>query len=266
MSARASLTVALITKNAGPRFKACLASVGWADEVVIVDSGSTDGTLEIAKAAGAKIVQSEGWPGFGPQRQRAQSEVSSDWVFWLDSDEVVTPELRRSIEAVLAQPEPDFAYSVPRLTDFFGRFIRHSGWYPDRVVRLYAKDRYQYDDALVHEKVNVEKSKVKPLSGDLLHYTADEFHGYMAKSLRYANDWGQAKFAKGKRTGVFGIVGHSLACFVKKYFFQLGFLDGKHGFLLACQSTHYVFNKYLALWVLTQQSKHRASVSQKPDS
>ncbi|TAA46013.1 MULTISPECIES: glycosyltransferase family 2 protein [Corallincola] len=253
MSERATLAVAMITKNAGPRFAEALASVSWADQVVILDSGSTDDTLEIAKAAGAVVHASKAWPGFGPQRQAAQKLVTCDWLLWLDSDEVVTKELQHSINQLLTNADPNYAYSINRLTDFFGRFIRHSGWYPDRVVRLYATNRFHYDDALVHEKVLVSKDKVRPLSGDLLHYTADDFHDYMAKSLRYSNDWAKQKHAKGKRTTVVGILGHSLASFLKKYLIQRGFLDGKHGLLLAFQSSHYVFNKYLALWILNRQ-------------
>lgn len=254
MPSRPRIAAALITKNAGPRFKQVLDSVSWVDQIVILDGNSDDGTLEIAREAGAKIHIDEHWPGFGPQRQSAQKLVDAEWVFWLDSDEVMTPELRSEIENVLTDADPDYAFSVNRLTDFFGKFIRHSGWYPDSVVRLYATDRYQYNDALVHEKVDVPAGRVKRLKGDLQHFTSDSFLDYMHKSLRYADDWAEAKFQRGKRTSIAGIVGHSLGCFVRKYFLQAGFLDGKHGFLLACQSSHYVFNKYLALWVRSRKS------------
>ncbi|TKB56287.1 glycosyltransferase family 2 protein [Ferrimonas aestuarii] len=253
---RPRLACALITKNAGPRFAEVLASVDWVDEIVILDSGSSDDTIEVAERAGAKVFQSEDWPGFGPQRQRAQQHVSADWVLWLDTDEVVTPELRQSIEAVISsEPDPSIAYEVNRLSDFFGRFIRRSGWYPDSVVRLHATNRYHYNDALVHERIEVPKGKLKSLSGDLLHYTSDDYRGYMAKSLQYADAWAEARHAKGKRTSVAGIIGRSFWCFLRKYLLQLGFLEGRHGLLLALQSSHYVFNKYFGLWVRQNKLK-----------
>ncbi|BDY03088.1 glycosyltransferase family 2 protein [Ferrimonas sp. YFM] len=250
MSRSVRLACAMITKNAGPRFAQVLESVNWVDEIVILDSGSSDNTLELAEQAGAKVFHSSDWPGFGPQRQRAQEHVTADWILWLDTDEVVTPQLRASIEAVLADPDPQLAYRVNRLSDFFGRFIRRSGWYPDAVVRLHARESYRYNDAMVHEAVAAPKEKVRALKGDLLHYTSDDFQGYMGKSLNYATAWAQARHAKGKRTSVAGIIGSSLWCFIRKYLLQLGCLEGRHGLLLALQSSHYVFNKYFALWVM----------------
>ncbi|QIZ78949.1 glycosyltransferase family 2 protein [Ferrimonas lipolytica] len=254
MVGRPKLACVMITKNAGVRFSQCLASVDWVDELVILDSGSTDNTIELARKAGAKVYQSQDWPGFGPQRQQAQTFVSADWILWVDTDEIVTAELRQSIEAALVDDDPQLAYRINRLTDFFGKFIRHSGWYPDAVVRLHARDSYQYNNAMVHEKIEVAEHHVKTLDGDMLHYTSDNYYEYMRKSLRYANDWAEEMHARGRRTSIMRLVCSSIWMFIRKYIFQLGFADGKHGFMLAVQSSHYVFNKYFGLWVKQQQA------------
>ncbi|MET4026617.1 (heptosyl)LPS beta-1,4-glucosyltransferase [Marinobacter sp. MBR-99] len=247
------LSAVLITKNAGPDFAKCLESLGFADEIVILDSGSTDDTLSIAEQFGARIFQSTDWPGFGPQRQRAQSHARGEWLFWIDTDEVVTEELAKSIQDAVGQASENSVFQVKRLSWFFGRFIRHSGWYPDKVVRLYRRDAYGYDDALVHEKVDCPGASVKTLNGDLLHYTATNFAEYMAKSVRYAEDWAEGRARRGKTASLFSACTHSAGAFVRKYILQRGFLDGRHGFLLAVTTAIYAFNKYAALWIKTRR-------------
>ncbi len=150
------LAVALIVKNEAANLKACLETVkDFADEIIILDSGSTDGTEEVARRFTNKFYVNADWPGFGPQRQLAQSYVTADYVLWLDADERVTPELRDSIEAALNKPQENTLYRIPRLSWVFGRYIRHCGWYPDKVVRLYPTKLTGYDNALVHEKVEI---------------------------------------------------------------------------------------------------------------
>ena len=139
MSNRPTLAAVLIVKNEADNLADCFATLDWVDEIVVLDSGSTDATQAVAEAAGARFFVNSDWPGFGKQRQIAQSHVQSDWVLWVDADERLTPELRTSIEAVLAKPKANTVYSIPRLSWVFGRFIRHCGWYPDRVLRLYPK-------------------------------------------------------------------------------------------------------------------------------
>jgi len=192
------ISAVLITRNGGPYFQQCLDSLGFADEIVVLDSGSTDDTVAIAEKAGARVFVSEGWPGFGPQRQRAQERARGEWLFWVDTDEVVTDELARSIQDVAVRGPENTVFQVKRLSWFFGRFIRHSGWYPDKVVRLYRRGEFSYDDALVHEKVRCSGARIETLEGDLLHYTATDFADYMAKSLRYANDWAEQRSRAGK--------------------------------------------------------------------
>lgn len=243
------LSAVLITKNAGPDFGRCLDSLAFADEIVVLDSGSTDETLRIAERAGARIFQSEDWPGFGPQRQRAQAHALGEWVFWVDTDEVVSEELAQSVLQSVADAPVNTVFQLNRLSWFFGRFIRHSGWYPDRIVRLYRRSEYRYDDALVHEKVACDGAQVRALAGDLLHYTATDFSDYLAKSVRYANDWAEGRARRGKKASLWSACSHSLGAFLRKYLLQRGFLDGRHGFLLAMFTAYYVFNKYAALWI-----------------
>lgn len=243
------ISAVLITLNAGSDFSRCLASLTFADEVVVLDSGSTDNTLEIAEQFGARVFGSADWPGFGLQRQRAQILATGDWLFWIDADEVVSPELALSIKQAVATASAQDVFQVKRLSWFFGRFIRHSGWYPDTVVRLYRRDKYQYDDALVHEKVVCPGAKIKTLEGDLLHYTATDFRDYMTKSIRYADDWAEERLRRGKKASLATAFIHSAAAFLRKYVIQRRFLDGRHGFLLAVTTSFYVFNKYTALWI-----------------
>lgn len=182
------------------------------------------------------------WPGFGLQRQLAQSYVQSDYVLWLDADERVTPELKQSILQAVAANKPDTLYQFARLSWVFGRFIRHSGWYPDRVLRLYPTQLTRYNDALVHEKVHVEPSmKVETLAGDAIHYTYNDVHHYLVKSAGYAKAWADQRQAKGKKASLSQGIVHAVGCFLKMYLLKRGFLDGKQGFLIALLSAHSTF-------------------------
>ncbi len=248
-----NISAVLITKNAGPDFRKCLDSLTFADEIVVLDSGSTDDTVSVAENSGARVFRSEDWPGFGVQRQRAQEHARGEWLFWIDTDEVVTAELAESIQNAVVQNPQQTVFQIKRLSWFFGRFIRHSGWYPDKVVRLYRRGEYGYDDALVHEKVNCPGARVETLGGDLLHYTATNFAEYMVKSVRYAEDWAEGRARRGKRASLFSACTHSAGAFVRKYLVQRGFLDGRHGFLLAATTAIYAFNKYSALWIKTRR-------------
>lgn len=248
-----TLAVALIVKNEAKNLKACLDTVkDWVDEIVILDSGSNDETEQVARQYTEKFFVNEEWPGFGPQRRLAQSYVESDFVLWLDADERVTPELKQSIEATLLAPQENAAYTISRLSWVFGRYIRHCGWYPDRVVRLYPTKLTQYNDALVHEKVELSKDiAVKPLQGDAIHYTYNDLHHYLVKSAGYAKAWAEQREKRGKKSSISQGIVHALACFIKMYIIKAGFLDGKQGFLLSLLSAHSTFVKYADLWIKT---------------
>ncbi|RBM25033.1 glycosyltransferase family 2 protein [Vibrio tarriae] len=245
-----TLAVALIVKNEARHLDECLQTVhDWVDEIVVLDSGSHDETEQVARHYTEKFYVNAKWPGFGPQRQLAQSYVQADYVLWLDADERVTPELKQSILQAVAANKPDTLYQFARLSWVFGRFIRHSGWYPDRVLRLYPTQLTRYNDALVHEKVHVEPSmKVETLAGDAIHYTYNDVHHYLVKSAGYAKAWADQRQAKGKKASLSQGIVHAVGCFLKMYLLKRGFLDGKQGFLIALLSAHSTFVKYADLW------------------
>lgn len=253
-----SLSVALIVKNEAHNLPSCLDSVhDWVDEIIILDSGSSDNTQDIALAYGAKFYENLDWQGFGKQRQLAQQYVTSEFVLWLDADEHVTPELKQSILQALSHHQANTVYQISRLSEVFGKRIRHSGWYPDYVVRLYPTKLAHYNDALVHEKVVYPTStKLETLTGDLLHYTYQNLHHYLSKSAQYGRAWSEQNYKKGKKSSLTLALIHSLNSFIKMYFIKRGFLDGKHGILLAILSAQSVFNKYAELWV-AQQGKSK---------
>ncbi len=250
MSARKSLSVVIIAKNEAGLLPDCLQSVAWADEIVMLDSGSQDDSVAVAESLGAKVFTHVDWQGFGKQRQLAQSFASHDYILMIDADERVTPELRQSIEQTLTAPDDNQVYSCARRNLFLGRFMRHSGWYPDRVNRLYANQRYRYNDNLVHESLNINGAKVVPLNGDLLHLTCRDFFAFQRKQLRYAEEWANQRHQAGKRCGYLSILTHTLGAFCKTWLLRAGFLDGKQGLLLAVVNAQYTFNKYAALWAL----------------
>ena len=247
-----SLAAVLIVKNEAAHLRACLETVNWADEIVVLDAGSVDITCEIAREFTDKVVTNADWQGFGVQRQRAEAMVTSDWILMIDADERVTAELRENIRLAIATHEPAI-YTLPRLSWCFGAFIRHSGWYPDRVARLYPRGQAEYDAALVHEKLqNPGGLPVKALKGDLLHYTYRDLRHYLEKSAHYAQAWAEQRAARGKRGSLLDGVVHGLGCFLRMYLLRAGFLDGRQGLLLALLSAHSTFAKYADLWVRTR--------------
>ncbi|WP_018651694.1 glycosyltransferase family 2 protein [Actinobacillus capsulatus] len=249
-----TLSVAMIVKNEAQDLAKCLETVqGWVNEIIVLDSGSNDETVQIAESFGAKVYVNSDWQGFGRQRQLAQQYVTCDYVLWLDADERVTPELKQSILQAVEKDEKNTVYQVSRLSEVFGKQIRHSGWYPDYVVRLYRPDFAQYGEELVHEKVHYPKNAtVKKLSGDLLHFTYKDIYHYLVKSASYAKAWAIQRANAGKKASLLDGVIHALGCFVKMYLLRAGFLDGKQGFLLAVLSAHSTFVKYADLWNRTR--------------
>ena len=255
-TSRPRLSVVVLTKDEAANLPDCLASARFADELVVYDSGSRDATHAIARELGARLVVDEDWKGFGVQRRRAQAAAQGTWILMLDADERITPELARSIQDAVARDDRAAVYEVSRLAWCFGRFIRHSGWYPDRVLRLYAAERTQFDDALVHEKLLVGPDlRVERLTGDLLHFTYRDLRHYLVKSAEYAAAWSDQRARRGERGSLLEGVIHGGACFIGMYLMRLGFLDGRAGFLLALVSTHSTFVKYADLWVRGQPAR-----------
>ncbi len=245
------LSVIIITKNEAAHIAQCLASVSFADEIIVLDSGSTDSTVELARQAGAQVHQSSDWPGFGIQKNRVLALATKEWVFSIDADERVTPALRDEIIATLQAPKCN-GYEVNRLSEFCGKPIRHSGWWPDPVLRLFRRDSGKFNDVLVHESVSLSKGKTGHLKSHLLHYPHPTLDSLIDKINRYSGDAAKMMLAKGTRTGVPKIVLHSVWTFIRIYFLRLGILDGRHGFVLAVTAASGNFLRYSKLMFLVE--------------
>ena len=247
------LTVITLTLNEAGNIGECLESVRWADEIVIVDSGSTDGTLETARRYTGKVF-TIAWPGYGAARNLALSKATGEWILWLDADERVTPELGEEIRGIVRGGEPGVAgYAVARRAYFLGRWIRHCGWYPSRVVRLFRKDRGQFTETRVHERLQLD-GEVRESRHDLLHFTDPNLHHYLAKFNRYTTLGAEDLHAAGRRFHLRDLLLRPPFQFIKMYLLRLGFLDGLQGFLLSVLSSVYTFTKYAKLWEIEQGS------------
>ncbi len=250
-----TLSIVLIVKDESENIVSCLESANFADEIVVVDAGSQDDTLELAAKYTDKIFVEPEWPGYGVQRQRAQGYATSEWILMLDADERITPELQQSITRIVKDNEQNCVYDTARLSHCFGRYIRHSGWYPDYVTRLYPRAKAAYNASMVHEKLEYPAElSVKKLTGDLLHYTYRDMNHYLVKSAGYAEAWSKQRYEQGKRATLLQGALHAVGCFVRMYILRAGFLDGRQGLLLAFLSSHSTFVKYADLWVRERQS------------
>lgn len=248
----AKLSVILITKNEAENIRACLESVAWSDEIIVVDSGSSDATVEICEGFGARVYVHD-WPGFGPQKNRALGYATHGWVFSIDADERVTPELRAAIEAVLRDgPEACAAYRISRLSSYCGRFMRHSGWYPDRIVRLFKRDAARFSDDLVHEKLQVE-GQIGQLDGELLHYAFTDAEEVLQKVNHYSSAGAAMMQRRDRQATLTGAVLRGLWSFIRTYFFRAGFLDGREGFMLAVSNAEGTYYRYIKLMLLNNK-------------
>jgi glycosyltransferase involved in cell wall biosynthesis len=237
----------VITRDAVAQLEPCLASLAFADEILVVDSGSTDGTVELARSRGARVVD-HAWPGFGRQKQFAVSQAKHDWVLCLDADERVSDELRASIVAELAAPR-GFVYSMPRCNRFLGRWLRHGEGYPDPNTRLFHRGHASWSDDAVHEHVLTTHPVIR-LSGDLMHESAETLERYLDKQNRYTTLQAEKMLAEGRTAGAFSLVFSPLARFVKFYLVRLGFLDGVAGLVhisIGCMNSFMKYAKLIAL-------------------
>jgi len=246
MANRLPVTVIIITLNEADRLPRALESVAWAAEIVVVDAGSTDATCALARAAGAVVV-THAWEGYSAQKQFALERARQEWVLWIDADEVVTPRLARAIAGLLAAgPEPRCAaYAVKRRTFYLGRCVRFGGWYPDRKVRLFRRDRARFDGRGVHEGLRVAGT-IGRLEGELLHYSFRDLEHHVRKSLEHARLWSEERRA-GRRVRTVELLVRPLAKVVKSYFWRGGFLEGWRGLVIAGISAWSVWLKYALL-------------------
>jgi glycosyltransferase involved in cell wall biosynthesis len=254
-AAKIPLTVAIIARNAGSQLGPCLASAAFADEALVLDSGSTDDTLEVARAHGARVETGE-WLGFGRQKQQAVKLARNDWVLCLDADERVSAKLERSIREAMAAPRYK-AWRMTRRNRFLGRWLAHGEGYPDWTLRFFHRAHAGWSNDEVHEAV-LTTEEVGRLEGDLLHESADDIATYVAKQNRYTTLHAQALYEQGVRASYWRLLGSPLVRFFKFYFLRLGLLDGGPGFahiVIGCNSA---FLKYLKLIELERAGAVRA--------
>lgn len=261
-----TLSVIIITKNEAERIEACLRSVAFADEIVVLDSGSTDGTVEICRRYTDQVFVTD-WPGFGPQKNRALERARGDWVLSIDADETVTDALREEILQVVRKPGNEPAgYRMPRASRYVGQVMRFGGWWPGRVVRLVRRGRARFKDVLVHESLIVD-GKVGTLRSHLDHHSFDDFESVLTKVDRYSTAGARMQHLAGQRSCLTLAVLQGLWTFIHIYIVRLGFLDGRRGFMSAVSNAEGMYYRYLKLMLLgqgkreadtTQQSSHAA--------
>lgn len=245
------LSVAIITKNEKENIRQCLQSISFAGQIVIVDSGSTDNTLEIAAEFGCEIY-SEAWRGFGPQKQSAIDKCSQPWILVLDADERIPPDTANIIKKIVTDSNvKDAGFSFPRKNYFQGRWIKHAGWWPDRIVRLFRKEAGRITTAMVHESVEVQ-GMIGVLDVPIEHFTESSLSKIIQKIDKYSTLGAQEAFKDGKHSSVFSAFMRAFFTFNQDYFLRLGMLDGRQGLTLAVTDAVNKFFKYAKLSELTK--------------
>lgn len=242
----------VITRNEEANIGRCLDALKWCDEMLVVDSGSTDATVALARAAGARTIGHE-WAGYGPQKDFAVAQAANDWVLCVDADEIVSPALRASIEAALVAPA-QAAYEMPRCNRFMGRFLRHGEGYPDWSLRFFDRRHARWSQDAVHENVRAD-GKVGRLAGDLLHESAETLQSYLDKQNRYTTLQAEALHRAGMRPSVARLLLSPLVRFVKFYAIRLGFLDGVPGLVHIAIGCFNTFSKNAKLFEIDIRSK-----------
>lgn len=249
MPSRKSLSVTIITLNAAHQIAACLASVAFADEIVVVDSGSVDDTIKIAQQHGARVLHQD-WLGYGAQKQFAVEQAKHDWVLCADADERVSEKLRHSIEAALSQPQAQ-GFTMPRCNKFLGRWLRHGEGYPDWSLRLFHRAHGRWSADPVHEKVELDSPAMR-IQGDLMHESSEDLAAYLDKQNRYTTLAAEALFKRGKRASAVQLALSPVLRFLKFYVLRLGFLDGAAGLVHIRIGCHNSLMKYAKLMALQQ--------------
>lgn len=245
------LSAIVITKDEAAKIGACLDSLAFCDERIVVDGGSTDETVDIARAKGARVEHHD-WEGFGPQKNYALSLATGDWVLSIDADETVSPALAAEIARAVASPATD-AYEFPRLSMFCGRAMYHSAWYPDYVLRLFRRGTARFTDDSVHERV-VPQGPVARLTAHLDHMPVERIEQALARMDRYSTLAAEAMVKKGQRVWFLSGIFHGYWAFIRLYFLRLGFLDGKQGFLLAVATAEGSYYKYMKAWLRSRKN------------
>jgi glycosyltransferase involved in cell wall biosynthesis len=247
-----SISVIIITKNASSTLRRCLESVAWADEVVVIDSGSSDDTLDICRGLGAKVSVTDDWPGFGPQKNRALDAASGDWLFNIDADEWVTPALTDEIRTTVASGSAASAYALPRRSSFCGRYMKHSGWWPDYVVRLFRRDAARFSDDQAHERLIVD-GPIHKLKQPLMHEAITTMDQMLGKMNMYSTASARMMHARGRKASLLTAIVHGTWAFFRTYVLRLGFLDGREGFILAVANAEGSYYRYVKLMLESEK-------------
>lgn len=254
------ISAVIIAFNEEAKIADAIESLSWADEVLVVDSESSDNTREIAAGLGARVVI-QPWLGFSRQKQFAVDSADNNWIFSLDADERVSEKLRSEIIAVKSESNPAEGYSVPRLSYYMGRPIRHSGWYPNRQLRLFDRTKGKWNQRLVHESVEMnENSLIRALNGEILHLSIDSAeHHHRMIGERYAPLAARQMYDTGKRTSMLRVTTAGLFAFIRSYLLQAGFLDGFPGFCIARFAAHHAYLKHLILLQMRQADRAKTN-------
>ncbi len=238
------LSVIIITKNEAEHISRCLASVNWVDEIIVLDSGSDDNTVDLCRTYTDKVFITD-WPGFGMQKQRALNKAQGDWVLSIDADEVVTPELRQEIETALRQERYN-GYEIPRLSSYCGRQMRHGGWWPDYVLRLFRRDCGQFTDSVVHERIIVQ-GQIGQLTTPLLHDAFINLDEVLHKVNCYSTLGAELLYQRGVRSSLSKAILKALWTFIRTYWLKAAILDGREGLMLSISNAEGAYYKYLKL-------------------
>ena len=243
----------VITKNAEPTLRRCLESVRWADEIVVLDSGSTDRTAEICREFGASFAMTEDWPGCGPQRNRALERTRGEWIVALDSDEWLSPELQVEIGRVLGAPGAHVAFAAPRRSSFCGRYMRHSGWWPDYVMRIFRRGNARFSEDHLHDRL-IATGTTGRLAAPIMHEAITDLDQMLVKMNLYSTSSAANFHREGRRASLATALMHGSWAFFRTYIVRLGFLDGREGFMLAVANAEGSYYRYLKLMLLGQKA------------
>ena len=247
-SARKTISVTIVAHNEAKRIGACIDSVSWADEIVVVDAGSTDDTREICRKRGAQLIRHP-WQGYAAQKNFALSQASHSWILSLDADECVSPELTAEILSVLSDDAPSEGYRIPRRNIFFGRWLRHGDLWPDYQLRLFRRDAGAFNEKSVHESV-VVTGRVSVLSSPLEHYSYDSLFDFFQRQVKYAQLSAEDLASRGVQPGIADFVIRPFWRFFKSYVLKMGLRDGLNGLWVSAGSAYYVFMRAAFLWEL----------------
>lgn len=246
------LSVIIVAKNEANNIADCVRSALFADEVIVLDSGSTDRTAELAEAAGAKVVTTD-WPGYGPQNNRGIDMATGDWFFSLDADERITPALAAEIRAAIEQDDVN-GFRVPRISMYCGRFMHHGGWRPDYTWRLARRGQGRFTEHYLHAHLEVS-GPTGTLRESIVHYSFRDMESVLEKTNRYSSAGARDLLARGRKGSLSRAISHGLWAFIRTYFLRLGFLDGRWGFMLAVSNAEGTYYRYIKMWLMNERAQ-----------